>query len=402
MIETSVLLTIIGTFVTCEEACYNHWNGVLKFFKWRKIKKKKWNSDEPVVQSCLEEFKCSNASEFSYSILSECEINDIAEKFIQEKGYDKTLNWYCKLKLKKNVVSILKSFNEYINSVMTEGEKTIHTDMNKGFKKIGEKLDAISEDRIDEVWDVVLQKLNDANCNASDFGTYIVGKCHSYFEIVVMMFPNIDFEKKEKYQKLFNQCYLESKSINPWEVVVSVLSKNFEGYADRHKGLNGFYYSSEFVNVLKKSNVKPRGSVNLNSIVESIVADLKKWYRWENENALSEYVEFFLDVLTDEQIVKLAEPYAEIFIDDYRQECSPYNPREIFKNKEIAKIIVEKNKGIVNGKKDAVYPALKHYLPSKKWNDETNVDFRKRMWRKYGSKLQVLDVDENEFMQIPM
>jgi hypothetical protein len=401
MIETSVLLTIIGTFVTCEEACYNHWNGVLKFFKWRKIKKKKWNSDEPVVQSCLEEFKCSNASEFSYSILSEREINDIAEKFIQEKGYDKTLNWYCKLKLKKNVVSILKSFNEYIDSVMTEGEKAIHKDMNKGFKKIGEKLDAISEDRLDEGWNVILQKLDDCSCKTLNFGKYVVGKCDDFLKKVVMLFPYITFENKEKYEVLFKQSYVESKLDNKYEIVINALSVTFDEYVNRYKGKDGLYYSSEYIGILKNCNIVPQSSVNIDSIINSIVAGLKKGYRWENENVLSEYVEYFFDVLTDEHVVKLAEPYIEIFIDNARRERSSYDS-SVFKNKEIAKKIIDKCKKITNAKNSILYPAIKQFFCNRKTPMMSSSEFKECMWRDFCRKLYDLGIDKKEFFQIPI
>jgi hypothetical protein len=401
MIETSLLLTIIGTFVTCEEACCNRYDKVLKFFKWRSIKRKKWDSDEPVVQSCLSEFKCNEASEFSYSLLSENEIDSIAEKFMRENGYDKTLNWYCKSKLKKEVVSILKSFNEYINSVMTDGEKVLHKDMRKGFKKIGEKIDAISEKHSNKDWEMIIQKMNDRSCDMSNFGTFIVGKCNGFLEKVVMLFPYVTFENKNKYEALFRQSCMELKWSNVYEIVINALSASFDEFVNRYKGENGFYYSPEYVALLKRNNVVPQSSVNIDSIINSIVAGLKKGYRWENENVLSEYVEYFFDVLTDEHVVKLAEPYIEIFIDNARRERSSYDS-SVFKNKEIAKKIIDKCKKITNAKNSILYPAIKQFFSNRKTPMMSSSEFKECMWRDFCSKLYDLGIDKKEFFQIPI
>ncbi|OWV07480.1 hypothetical protein [Fibrobacter sp. UWH1] len=136
----SLTFTIIGTFVTCEEAIRGGiWTSIKSFFKWRKIHKKKWNSDDPVVQALLEEFKKSDKSDFTYSKLEKNAIEEIAQKYIQEKGYDKTLNIICRHFFKNAIVSILTDFADYIDLVMTEGEKVLHNDMTKGFGKIGKK-----------------------------------------------------------------------------------------------------------------------------------------------------------------------------------------------------------------------------------------------------------------------
>lgn len=405
----SLTFTIIGTFVACEEAARGGVCASIKnFFKWRKIKKKKWNSDDPVVQACLEEFKKNDKSDFTYSKLGKKEIENIAQKYIQEHGYDKSLNMFCQHSFKNAIVAILTDFDNYINSVMTPGEETIHNDMTKGFGEIEKKIDestskikkAITGNDISPSWDNITQLLVNPQCNAVQFGTFIVGKCASFLEKAVMLYPNTSAGISDKYGLLLKQCLLESNADDSYEIIIKYLLKNFEGYAKRRDGYNDFYYSSAYVHILKECGVRPKSNISLDSIVNSIVVGLKQWMNWENENALSEYVEYFFNVLNDNQIVRLAEPYTEIFIDDYRRDYSPYGSKDPFKNKVIAKKIAEKIVGITTGKQNAIYPAIKHFFAPKKWSDETDPDFKKRMWSKYKEKLEVLNISEIEFSNI--
>ncbi|MCQ2100961.1 MAG: hypothetical protein MJZ10_11720 [Fibrobacter sp.] len=405
----SLTFTIIGTFVTCEEAIRGGiWTSIKSFFKWRKIHKKKWNSDDPVVQALLEEFKKSDKSDFTYSKLEKNAIEEIAQKYIQEKGYDKTLNIICRHFFKNAIVSILTDFADYIDLVMTEGEKVLHNDMTKGFGKIGKKIDESTSELKDAImgnglspsWDNITLLLVNPKCDAVQFGTFIVKKCASFLENAVMLYPNTTAYISNKYSMLLKQCLLESNADDPYEIIIKHLSKNFEGYAKRHDGNNDFYYSSAYVHILKECGICPKSNINLDSIVNSIVVGLKQWMNWENENALSEYVDYFFDVLNDDQIVRLAEPYTEIFIDDNRRDCSPYGSKDPFKNKVIAKKIAEKIVGITTGKQNAIYPAIKHFFAPKKWSGETDPDFKKRMWSKYKEKLEVLNISEIEFSNI--
>lgn len=389
-----IALSLIGGIISMEESD----GGIFSRFKW-KFELFFWarkcinDTSEVLYKDCVADFVKEILRKYESHIFSEDDMEKICDGF---------LNKYPKGNLDKlQLKEMLKSFNEKRELFFSPGERSILGELKEWFKRTGEKLDGISEEHLNKEWDMIILKLNDINCGASDFGIYIVGKCHSCLEKVVMMFPNINFEKKEKYQKLFNQCCMESESVNPYEVVVNALSKNFEGYADRYKGSNGLYYSSEYVDVLKKGNVKPQASVNIDSIVDSIVADLKKGYIWENENALSEYVEYFFDVLTNDHIIKLAEPYIEIFIDNARQERSFYNS-SVFKNKEIAKKIMDKCKNITNVKNSVVYPVLIKFFSSRKTSLIPLSEFKECMWRDFGRKLYELGVDKKDFLQIPI
>lgn len=396
-----IALSLIGVIISMEESG----GGFLARWKWkwelllwaRKCVK---NTSEVLYKKCVAEFVKEIVRNYESRIFSEEEIKKLCGIFLNK--YPKAVLDKCELN------RMLVEFNKKRLLLFSPAEKSIHDGMKEGIDNIKKEVTsskeeimaAITNEKQNDYWDVIIQKMNDSKCSTSEFGMFVVEKSGIFLERVVMLFPSIIPEKKEKYQKLFNQCCLESNSVNPYEVVVNALSKNFEGYVDRYKGLNGLYYSSEFVDVLKKCNVKPQASVNIDSIVDSIVACLKKGYKWENENALSEYVEYFFDILTDNQIIKLAVPYIEIFVDDYRKECSPYGSRDPFKNKVIAQKIAEKIIQISMGKQNAIYPAIKHFFKDRKRSDETKVIFKNRMWNKYKDKLKFLKINKTEFIRM--
>jgi hypothetical protein len=396
-------LSLISILISMEESG----GGLFARFKWKfdlflwTWKCEKITSDT-LYKKCVADFVKEIVRNYKSRIFSENEMENLCDEFTNK--YPRACLGKTQLK------GMLEEFNKKRKVHFTPGEEAIRIEVKKGLDDVKkavsdskeEIMTALSSEQMDGIWNEIIQWLNDSNYTSSLFGKNIVGKCEGLLERAVMLFPNIHSEEKEKYEKFLKQCCLESKSNNSYEIIVNALSNNFEGYVNRYKGLNGLYYSSEYIDILKNCGIKPQISVNIDSIVDSIVACLKKWYRWENENALSEYVEYFFDVLTDKQIVKLAEPYAEIFIDNCRYECNRYNLSVVYKNKEIAKKIVEKNKEIVNGKNDAVYPAVKHFFGERNTSLMTDSEFRSCMWRDFGRKLTFLNIGRDEFFRMSL
>ncbi len=398
-----IALSLIGILISMEESgggliARFKWKWDLFFWAWKCVK----NTSEVLYKKCMADFIQEIVRNYESCIFSEDDMEKICNEFI---------NTYPKACLSKlQLKGLLEEFNEKRKVHFTPGEEAIRTEMKKGLDDVKKAVSASKEEimnvytseEVEAYWNAIVQRLKNSSISLLDFREFIIGKCSGLLERTIMLVPNIVSEKDAKYQSFFNQCCVESKLVDPYKIVVNALSENFEGCIVRYWD-NKPYYSSVFVKFLQKSPIKCKKITDNDVLVDKFFEKLKSVFgSWDEENVLSEYVEYFLDVLTDEQIVKLAEPYAEIFIDDYRQECSPYGTKEPFKNKVIAKKIVEKNRLIIAGKEGAVYPALKHFFSRRKWSDETDSEFRDRMWRNYSSKLADLGVDKNEFMQIPM
>jgi hypothetical protein len=78
------VIGLIGSFVTFEEAGRS-WITVIK----DKVRKKginvdEWDSEDPVVQSCLDKFKTSMGEVYKEYIFSETDIDEIIKTFLSQ------------------------------------------------------------------------------------------------------------------------------------------------------------------------------------------------------------------------------------------------------------------------------------------------------------------------------
>ena len=134
----------LGSMVTFEEAGRS-WLQIIK----DKIKKKeldirKWDSNEPLVQRCLDKFKTQMAGKYDNYIFSDKEINDIIQGFF-DQNKELLIDDEEKNKLILIIKDIFVAYNEYTKSLMSSGEKTLHNTLLTTHTKTINKLDSIKD-----------------------------------------------------------------------------------------------------------------------------------------------------------------------------------------------------------------------------------------------------------------
>ena len=135
---------ILSSMVTFEEAGRS-WLQIIK----DKIKKKeldirKWYSNEPLVQRCLDKFKTQMAGKYDNYIFSDKEINDIIQGFF-DQNKELLIDDEEKNKLILIIKDIFVAYNEYTKSLMSSGEKTLHNTLLTTHTKTINKLDSIKD-----------------------------------------------------------------------------------------------------------------------------------------------------------------------------------------------------------------------------------------------------------------
>ncbi|QEH67830.1 hypothetical protein [Cellulosilyticum sp. WCF-2] len=137
------IVGLLGTLVTFEEAG----RGWLPFIKVKRAKRKiqltEWNSNDPIVQRALDEFKCKVKEKYEEHLFSPEEIEEIVDLYFKENKI-LCLGKLEKDKIKEYIRDILCKYNEYNRSLMSPGEKIIHNDMQNKCQKIATKLDQLT------------------------------------------------------------------------------------------------------------------------------------------------------------------------------------------------------------------------------------------------------------------
>ena len=135
---------LLSSFVTLEEAGRS-WILIIKDkIKRKEIDINNWESDDPLVQVCLDRFKTDMGDKYKDHIFSEEEIQDIILGFFEQNRELRIGNEEMK-QMTQIIEDILYAYNEYAKSLMSSGERTLHNTLSSDFSKIMDKLGVIEE-----------------------------------------------------------------------------------------------------------------------------------------------------------------------------------------------------------------------------------------------------------------
>lgn len=142
--DLAAAIGLFSSFVTIEEAgrC---WRLIVK----DKLKKKKvninnWDSNDPVVQACLDRFKTDMGNKYKDHIFSEEEIEEIIQGFF-EKNRELHIGYEDKKLIAQIIEDIFYAYNKYTKSLMSSGERTLHNTLSSDVSMIMDKLKVIEE-----------------------------------------------------------------------------------------------------------------------------------------------------------------------------------------------------------------------------------------------------------------
>lgn len=128
---------LISSFVTLEEAGRS-WILIIKDkIKRKEIDINNWDSDDPLVQVCLDRFKTDMGDKYKDHIFSKEEIQDIIRGFF-EQNRELRIGNEEKKQMTQIIEDILYAYNEYAKSLMSSGERTLHNTLSSDFSKIAE------------------------------------------------------------------------------------------------------------------------------------------------------------------------------------------------------------------------------------------------------------------------
>lgn len=112
--------------------------------KEKKIDINNWDSNDPLVQVCLDRFKTDMGDKYKDHIFSEEEIQEIIRGFF-EQNRELRIGYEEKKQMTQIFEDILYAYNEYTKSLMSSGERTLHNTLSSDFSKIMDKLGMIEE-----------------------------------------------------------------------------------------------------------------------------------------------------------------------------------------------------------------------------------------------------------------
>ena len=135
---------LISSVVTLEEAGRS-WVLIVKDkLKRKEIDINNWDSTDPLVQACLDKFKTDMGDKYKEHIFSEEEIQEIIRGFF-DQNRELRVGFEEKKQITQIIVDILYAYNEYMKSLMSSGERTLHNTLSSDFSKIMDKLEVIEE-----------------------------------------------------------------------------------------------------------------------------------------------------------------------------------------------------------------------------------------------------------------
>lgn len=135
---------LLSSIVTLEEAGRS-WVLIVKDkLKRKEIDINNWDSDDPLVQACLDRFKTDMGDKYKDHIFSEEEIQEIIRGFF-EQNRELRIGNEEKKKMTQIIEDILYAYNEHTKSLMSSGERTLHNTLSSDFSKIMDKLGVIEE-----------------------------------------------------------------------------------------------------------------------------------------------------------------------------------------------------------------------------------------------------------------
>lgn len=156
--DFTTIIGLIGTFVTFEEAGRG-WFPIIKNQKAKNtIELGNWDSKDSTVQHVLDSFKSDVRAEYKEHIFSEVEINEIANKFLNEKSY-LNLSYEDRKKVTVFIQDILGKYNEYTRSLMSTGENVLYeklvSDNNEIKNMLSDMANKVNKDNLAEFYEAV-------------------------------------------------------------------------------------------------------------------------------------------------------------------------------------------------------------------------------------------------------
>lgn len=156
--DFTTIIGLIGTFVTFEEAGRG-WFPIIKNQKAKNtIELSNWDSKDPTVQHVLDSFKSDVRVEYKEHIFSEAEINEIANKFLNEKSY-LNLSYEDRKKVTVFIQDILGKYNEYTRSLMSTGENVLYeklvSDNNEIKNMLSDMANKVNKDNLAKFYEAV-------------------------------------------------------------------------------------------------------------------------------------------------------------------------------------------------------------------------------------------------------
>ena len=147
--ELAEVIGLLSSIVTLEEAGRS-WVFIVKDkLKRKKIDINDWDSDNSLVQLCLDKFKTGIGDKYKDHIFSEKEIQEIIQGFFEQNrilgiGIEE------KKQINEIIEKILYAYNEHTKSLMSNGERTLHNMLSSDFDMIMDKLGKIEKQPVKE------------------------------------------------------------------------------------------------------------------------------------------------------------------------------------------------------------------------------------------------------------
>lgn len=217
------------------------------------------------------------------------------------------------------------------------------------------------------LWNEVVDDVRSDNVSESDFGIkYCREKYEKLIENIINIFPYLDYKDYKKYELLLGYCYNESKEKFRKIFIRVVNGGDFDKFLKPVSMAQfGFYqsnFSSSFINMMNKIHLIFDGQEDeLDEYIDKLVKMLNdEKGAWENENVISQYLEIVLPILNEEQLIKLAYPYFEIYVSKSRRDDNGHG--RVFENKRVSKKIIEKVKGNADVREKIFIPFIKKEL----------------------------------------
>ena len=152
------VIGLVGSLLTIEEASSNKIAWLKKWIGRKGINIDQWNAEDSVVQACLDKFKTSMVEKYKEHIFSDMEIEEIVNGFFYENSTLR-IGQEEKTQIKQLIKELISTYNTYVRSLMSPGEKVIYDAISTNYDKITYKIDKMNEKKkIDERQEIIATK----------------------------------------------------------------------------------------------------------------------------------------------------------------------------------------------------------------------------------------------------
>jgi hypothetical protein len=260
------------------------------------------------------------------------------------------------------------------------------------------------------LWDEIVDAVRSDGVSEMDFGIkYRSKKYDGLFENVINIFPYLDYKDYKKYELLLSYCFNESNEkfceIFLRTVVGNEFDKFLKPVSMARRGFFQSSFSSSFIEMMNRLHLNFGGQrYELDGYVDKLVKILNdEKGAWENENVVSLYVEIVLPVLNENQLMKLADPYFEIYMSKSRKKDNGYG--RIFENKKVSKDVIAKVKGVADVREKIFIPFIKKELQD--WSDSLSrfegrdaKESVKIVWDQYREELVNIGLEKSDIERV--